>query len=141
MKKTNYNFKSVLEQIINNVYEMKDVNEAKNYITNFLEEKKIDEVTKKQMLQNLYDGMETYGSGYSNWGLLLLRFLAEEKQMHVLNESNPNFVYKATVKSNCLLSYHQQLPFSQLYPTDAISVCEYGVCHKPVQSIEEALKF
>mgnify|MGYP002853762222 FL=1 len=95
----------------------------------------------KQMLQNLYDGMETYGSGYSNWGLLLLRFLAEEKQMHVLNESNPNFVYKATVKSNCLLSYHQQLPFSQLYPTDAISVCEYGVCHKPVQSIEEALKF
>jgi hypothetical protein len=53
MKKTNYNFKSVLEQIINNVYEMKDVNEAKNYITNFLEEKKIDEVTKKQMLQNL----------------------------------------------------------------------------------------
>lgn len=94
----------------------------------------------KQMLQNLYDGMETYGSGYSNWGLLLLRFLASEKQMHVLNESNPNIVFKATVKSNCLLSYHQQLPFSKLYPTDAISVCEYGVCHKPVQSIEEALK-
>ena len=53
MKKTNYNFKSVLEQIINNVYEMKDVNEAKTYITNFLEEKKIDDVTKKQMLQNI----------------------------------------------------------------------------------------
>lgn len=94
----------------------------------------------KQMLQNLYDGMETYGSGYSNWGLLLLRFLASEKQMHVLNESNPNIVFKATVKSNCLLSYHQQLPFSKLYPTDAISVCEYGVCHKPVQSIDVALK-
>jgi hypothetical protein len=53
MKKTNYNFKSVLEQIINDVYTMTDVNEAKNFIENFLEEKKIDDVTKKQMLQNI----------------------------------------------------------------------------------------
>jgi hypothetical protein len=52
-KKTNYNFKSVLEQIIDNVYKMEDVVEAKTYITNFLEEKKIDDVTKKQMLQNI----------------------------------------------------------------------------------------
>ena len=53
MKKTNYNFKSVLEQIINDVYKMTDVNEAKNFIENFLEEKKIDDVTKSQMLQNI----------------------------------------------------------------------------------------
>lgn len=53
MKKTNYNFKSVLEQIINDVYTITDVNEAKNFIENFLEEKKIDDVTKKQMLQNI----------------------------------------------------------------------------------------
>ena len=53
MKKTSYNFKSVLEQIINDVYKMTDVNEAKNFIENFLEEKKIDDVTKKQMLQNI----------------------------------------------------------------------------------------
>ena len=53
MKKTNYNFKSVLEQIINDVYKMTDVNEAKNFIENFLEEKKINDVTKKQMLQNI----------------------------------------------------------------------------------------
>jgi len=53
MKKTNYNFKSVLEQIISDVYKMTNVNEAKNFIENFLEEKKIDEVTKKQMLQNI----------------------------------------------------------------------------------------
>jgi hypothetical protein len=32
---------------------MTDVNEAKNFIENFLEEKKIDDVTKKQMLQNI----------------------------------------------------------------------------------------
>jgi hypothetical protein len=53
MKKTSYNFKSVLEQIISDVYKMTDVNEAKNFIENFLEEKKIDDVTKKQMLQNI----------------------------------------------------------------------------------------
>ena len=53
MKKTNYNFKSVLEQIINDVYTMTDVNEAKNFIENFLEEKKINDVTKNQMLQNI----------------------------------------------------------------------------------------
>ena len=29
MKKTNYNFKSVLEQITSDVYKMTDVNEAK----------------------------------------------------------------------------------------------------------------
>ena len=53
MKKTNYNFKRVLEQIINDVYKMTDVNEAKKFIENFLEEKKIDNVTKSQMLQNI----------------------------------------------------------------------------------------
>ena len=53
MKKTSYNFKSVLEQIISDVYKMTDVNEAKKFIENFLEEKKIDNVTKSQMLQNI----------------------------------------------------------------------------------------
>ena len=32
---------------------MTDVNEAKKFIENFLEEKKIDNVTKNQMLQNI----------------------------------------------------------------------------------------
>ena len=95
----------------------------------------------KQMLQNLYDGMETYGSGYSNWGLLLLKELAPAKQWHVLNESKPTNVFKATVNSNALISYHQELPFSKIYEANAISVCEYGVCHRPVQSLEEALNY
>jgi uncharacterized protein YyaL (SSP411 family) len=93
-----------------------------------------------QMLQNLYDGMETYGSGYSNWGLLLLRQLNPEKQWHVLNESTPMEVFKASAQSNCLLSYHHSLPLSQIYTPEVISVCEYGVCHQPVQTIQEALE-
>ena len=93
----------------------------------------------QQMLQNLYDGMETYGSGYSNWGLLLMRQLHPEKQWHVLNESAPMDVFKKSAQSNCLLSYHQQIPMSEIYTPNAISVCEFGVCHRPVQNIEEAL--
>jgi len=27
----------------------------------------------KQMLANMYEGMEHYGSGYSNWGILLMK--------------------------------------------------------------------
>ena len=95
----------------------------------------------RQMLRNVYDGMETYGSGYSNWGLLLCRELHAQKHWHVLNDSQPMEVFKSTVQSNCLLSYHQELPISKEYETNAISVCEYGVCHIPVQSIEEALLF
>lgn len=93
-----------------------------------------------QMLQNLYDGMETYGSGYSNWGLLLLRQLNPQKQWHVLNGSMPMEVFKASEQSNCLLSYHHSLPLSQIYTPQAISVCEFGICHQPVQTIQEALE-
>jgi len=93
----------------------------------------------RQMLENIYDGMETYGSGYSNWGLLLCRHLYPEKQWHVLNKTSSFEVFKATKQSHYLLSYHKSLPCSQAYTTDAISVCEFGSCFRPVQTIEEAL--
>jgi uncharacterized protein YyaL (SSP411 family) len=93
----------------------------------------------RQMLQNVYDGMETYGSGYSNWGLLLIREIQPEKHWHVLLPEAPMKVFQATKNRPCLLSYHQSLPLSQVYEPDAISVCEYGVCHQPVQTIAAAL--
>ncbi|MFM6946362.1 MAG: hypothetical protein ACKOWW_04430, partial [Flavobacteriales bacterium] len=93
----------------------------------------------KQMLSNLYDGMEAYGSGYSNWGLLLLRFLEPAQQWHVLNGASSFEVFFKTQQRNCLLSYHQEIPMSAIYTKNAISVCEFGVCHQPVQTIEEAL--
>ena len=93
----------------------------------------------RQMLQNVYDGMETYGSGYSNWGLLLIREIHPEKHWHVLLPEAPMKVFQATKNRPCLLSYHQSLPLSQVYEPDAISVCEYGVCHQPVQTIAAAL--
>ncbi len=93
----------------------------------------------QQMLQNIYDGMETYGSGYSNWGLLLFRQLYPEKHWHVLNNTAPMEVFQATKQIDCLLSYHQSLPCSKIYTADAISVCEFGSCQRPVQTVAEAL--
>lgn len=93
----------------------------------------------QQMLQNIYDGMETYGSGYSNWGLLLFRQLYPEKHWHVLNNTAPMEVFQATKQTDCLLSYHQSLPCSELYTVGAISVCEFGSCQRPVQTVAEAL--
>lgn len=95
----------------------------------------------KQMLTNIYDGMEAYGSGYSNWGLLLFQYLDQPKHWHVLNGLSPLEVFKETAGRNCMLSYHEELPLSQHYTPNAISVCEYGVCHPVVQSIEEALQY
>ena len=95
----------------------------------------------EQMLQNIYDGMETYGSGYSNWGLLLFRQLYPEKHWHVLNSAAPMEVFQATKQIDCLLSYHQSLPCSEIYTVGAISVCEFGSCQRPVQTVAEALAF
>lgn len=59
----------------------------------------------RQMLMNLYDGMEHYGSGYSNWARLLQRFLnpmycvhvkgpkANESAEQLLQLSSPNFTF------------------------------------------------
>ena len=95
----------------------------------------------KQMLQNLYDGMETYGSGYSNWGLLLLRELNPENQWHVLNNIKASEVFTQTRENNCLISYHKELPISRLYKENKITVCQYGACHQPIDTIDEALKY
>lgn len=91
-----------------------------------------------QMLQNVYDGMETYGSGYSNWGLLLLEMLTPRTEWHVLNEVAP-FEAAQRIPEPRFISYHQGNACSALYPKGAISVCTFGACHAPVQSLDEAL--
>ena len=93
----------------------------------------------KQMLTNLYDGMEAYGSGYSNWGLLLFKYIEHPKQWHVLNGASSFEVFRKTQKVPCLLSYHEELPISKGYTPNKISVCIHGACFAPVDQIEEAL--
>jgi uncharacterized protein YyaL (SSP411 family) len=47
----------------------------------------------EQMLANVYDGMEMYGSGYSNWALLLLQFIDSMEEMRLKS-------YKTRIKSS-----------------------------------------
>jgi uncharacterized protein YyaL (SSP411 family) len=95
----------------------------------------------KQMLTNLYDGMEAYGSGYSNWGLLLFKYFEQPKQWHVLNGASSFEVFRKTQQIPCLISYHEELPLSKGYTTNKISVCVHGACFAPVDQIEEALAY
>jgi uncharacterized protein YyaL (SSP411 family) len=94
----------------------------------------------KQMLQNVYDGMENYSSGYSNWGLLLLEFLAPRTEWHVLTSDKASELVPQ-IPQPAFISYHQDNACSVAYPKGAISVCSFGACHAPVQRIEEALKY
>jgi len=43
-----------------------------------------------QMLANMYDGMEHYGSGYSNWGILLLKKTGPFMQLVVTGDGAKN---------------------------------------------------
>jgi uncharacterized protein YyaL (SSP411 family) len=93
-----------------------------------------------QMLQHVYDGMETYGSGYSNWGLLLLEMLAPRTEWHLLNNVEPLEAARR-IPAPRFISYHPNNACSALYQKGAISVCTFGACHAPVQNLDEALNY
>jgi uncharacterized protein YyaL (SSP411 family) len=38
----------------------------------------------EQMLANVYDGMEMYGSGYSNWAVLLLQLINSMEEIEIV---------------------------------------------------------
>jgi uncharacterized protein YyaL (SSP411 family) len=50
-------------QMANNLFKLGTLLQKEDYIERA-----------KQMLSNVYGGMENYGSGYSNWSLLLMNF-------------------------------------------------------------------
>lgn len=69
----------------------------------------------KQMLMNVYDGMETYGSGYSNWALVALQLLNGMEEIAIVG---PNWKEH---KKNSQTSYNMNRIFSgglsQIPPT------------------------
>jgi len=91
-----------------------------------------------QMLANVYDGMEQYGSGYSNWGMLLLRLLhgvAEIVSIDGEPETQKSIV--AYFNSYTLATFHTELPNSENHKSDGIYVCKKGICFPPVKSAIE----
>jgi uncharacterized protein YyaL (SSP411 family) len=60
----------------------------------------------KQMLANVYEGMEFYGSGYSNWGQLLIDILEETVEINVIDMDFEREQILPFIQENVVLSYH-----------------------------------
>lgn len=102
----------------------------------------------RQMLCNVYNGMENYGSAYSNWANLLMHFtstyyevvVAGKKADSALKMFNQHYLPHAFfVKAG----EHSRLELVQNRSTTAdlqIFICQENTCLPPVSSTEEALK-
>ncbi len=88
------------------------------------------ELKAKQLLQNMLDGMEQYGSGYSNWAMLLLRFQEGLSCIHAPKNQN-------TMELQALLS-----PFVCVQFTDenVYTVCSGTECSLPMETLDEVIK-
>ena len=93
--------------------------------------------TSQQMVANIYDGMEQYGSGYSHWANVLLLQLRGINEVHV-NESE---LTREEIVSNCswgeLIAYHRTIPMSINYKEKGVFVCGNGSCSASIQNIQE----
>ena len=85
------------------------------------------EAKSKQLLQNVIEGMEQYGSGYSNWALLLLRF---QKEVRLLT------IPKSKEWQNFRM---QSSPFLVVRYTNEkeATVCAASLCSIPMVHVRE----
>ena len=90
----------------------------------------------RQMLANMYDGMETYGSGYSNWAQLLLEMSKGFTEVHLIGITSNESI---TWPDNCLISYHTEVPMSASY-SPGIFVCAKGTCYPALPTLNAAKK-
>jgi uncharacterized protein YyaL (SSP411 family) len=90
----------------------------------------------RQMLANMYDGMETYGSGYSNWAQLLLEMSQGFTEVHLIGITSNESI---TWPDNCLISYHTEVPMSASY-SPGIFVCAKGTCYPTLTTLNAARK-
>jgi uncharacterized protein YyaL (SSP411 family) len=97
----------------------------------------------KQMLMNVYDGMENYGSGYSNWAQVLLYFLNGVKEVCI---TGPNYKKNLQILAknylpNVLFSGGTSSILKSMKGKDTSKdlfyVCENHTCSAPLSEIEE----
>ncbi len=100
----------------------------------------------KQMLMNVYDGMENYGSGYSNWALCLMNFTSPFSEICItgnnwkenilkINENYlPNTLFSGGNKSNLPSLKGKDLS------KDLFFICENKTCSLPNDNLEEFAK-
>jgi uncharacterized protein YyaL (SSP411 family) len=98
----------------------------------------------RTMLGNVYDGIEQYGSGYSNWAMLLLHEvygLAEVVTMPKVEQ--PRTIQKEEGVFVLAAVYDKNLPMTA-EKNDAnerhILVCFEGTCQRPTDAWSEAIE-
>ena len=101
----------------------------------------------QQMLANVYDGMEMYGSSYSNWGSLLLNIVNDYYQVSIIgNESQQmSLDLQKNYLPNVLFAGGNDLSIPVLADKKIdnetiIYVCYDGTCLAPSKSIEEVIR-
>lgn len=96
----------------------------------------------RQMLMNIYDGMEMYGSGYSNWGSLLMHNLKNyyEVVFSGKHDANRTELYSKYLPNVVFANSANELPISEgkVSENSAIFVCFEGTCLRPVETATEA---
>lgn len=104
----------------------------------------------KRMLQNIKKDMPRYGSGYSNWGMLMLKHLNPYYEVVIAGPKAKDFARKMDgyYLPNVLLvaatkEKPGQLPLLEyrfLENQTRVYVCQNKVCQLPVDAVEEAVQ-
>ena len=87
----------------------------------------------RQQLQNVLDGMEHYGSGYSNWALLLQRFLRPRWCVHVHGAIDAGT--KSALRK--LISHQVFLKVEKTSNQTGFVLCGEGTCFPIVNDLNE----
>ncbi|HLW30314.1 MAG TPA: thioredoxin domain-containing protein [Brumimicrobium sp.] len=100
----------------------------------------------KQMLSNIYNQLPSYGSGYSNWGLLALSLTEEFYEVAITGEdaAKVRFELGSYYIPNTVYSGGKEIstPFLQdkaFTKESTIYICEDFACQAPTQSLAEAI--
>jgi hypothetical protein len=104
----------------------------------------------KRMLQNIKKDMPRYGSGYSNWGMLMLKHLQPYYEVVIAGPNATQFARKLDghyLPNTLLVAAAKEKPgqiplleYRFLEDQTRIYVCQNKVCQLPVDEVEEALK-
>lgn len=99
----------------------------------------------RQMLANVYDGMEAYGSAYSNWGILAMNLVYPHYEVAITGESWKSLAAElnAYYQPNKILmgGTSGSLPLLQgkFNGASMIYVCVNKTCQLPVSEVPRAL--
>ena len=94
----------------------------------------------EQMLANVYEGMELYGSGYSNWALLLLQLIDSMEEIEIVGPNANEIRQKMNKKFKTGTIYSGGSGFTlpilsekEVTDTTILYRCKDGVCDAPVK--------